>query len=456
MKKNLFAFLALAALAAACTVNTESADDKIDKGEPSVGFGAYINRGVTTKAGPAGELTTDSEGTVKLKETGFGVFCYYTADGRYSYNAIPNFMYNEKVSYDTKYHVWTYFPIKYWPNQYDPTISDGVKDHLTFFAYAPYVPVTTSSGRVEGDADNGITSLSLNSSSGDPLVRYQASMDPTACVDLCWGVSKNGLTASVDGFNNHVAKGAPYIDVLQLRKGDKIDFEFHHALTALNVQIDAAVDAAMPGKEVDTATRVFVRAVTFEGFTTKGALNLNSRVSDGPNWVDVQGFEGLNTDPVTIYDGRRNGKEGIEGVFASNEKTTGLNPLLVQDRPYSDKNLAPGVTKTAVNLFNNKRLTVPVYVIPTGEPLKVTLVYDVETRDDKLATYLADAETHGSSVDNSITKTIQIAGSDLTLEAGKKYTLVLHIGLTSVKFDASVSSWEQGTSGSADMPQNNN
>jgi hypothetical protein len=80
----------------------------------------------------------------------------------------------------------------------------------------------------------------------------------------------------------------------------------------------------------------------------------------------------------------------------------------------------------------------------------------VETRDDKLATYLADAETHGSSVDNSITKTIQIAGSDLTLEAGKKYTLVLHIGLTSVKFDASVSSWEQGTSGSADMPQNNN
>lgn len=452
MKKNLFAFLALAALATACVVNTESADDKTDKSDPSVGFGAYINRGVATKAGPAGELTTDQEGTVKLKETGFGVFSYYTADGRYSYNAIPNFMYNEKVSYDTQYRVWTYFPIKYWPNQYDPTVSDGAKDHLTFFAYAPYVRVTTASGMVEGDSEVGITSLSLNSASGDPLVRYQASLDPTACVDLCWGVSKNGLTASVDGNNNHVAKGAPYIDVLQLKQGDKIDFEFQHALTALNVQIDAVVDAATSGKEVDAATRIYVRSVTFEGFATKGALNLNSSVSDGPKWVDVQGFEKIETEPVTVYDGRRNGKEGIKGLVASSEKPTGLNPVIVQDKPYSDSSLTAGVTKTAVNLFNSKSLAVPVYVIPTGETMKITLVYDVETRDDKLATYLSDGETHGSSVENSITKTIQINGADLTLASGHQYTIHLHIGLNSVKFDASVSSWAQGGTGSANLP----
>ena len=454
MKKTLFAFLALAALAAACSVNIDSADDKAESGDPSVGFGAYINRGVATKAGPAGELTTDTQGTVKLKETGFGVFCYYTADERYGYNAVPNFMYNEKVSYDTKYQVWTYFPLKYWPNQYDPTVSDGVKDYLTFFAYAPYVPVTPASGRVEGDDETGITSLSLNSRSGNPLVRYAVSLNPAECVDLCWGVSKNGLTASADGNNNHVAKGDPYIDVLQLRKGDKIDFEFQHALAALNVQIDAEVDAK-PGQEVDAATRVYVRSVSFEGFTTKGALDLNSSVSTGPNWMDVQGFERLSTDPVTVYDGRRNGKEGIDGLVATNEKPTGLNPVIVQDKAYGDPALTPGVTKTTVNLFRGRSLTDPVYVIPTGEPMRVTIVYDVETRDDKLITVLADAETNGSSVENSITKTIQLKGSDMILEHGKKYTLHLHIGLTSVKFDASVGSWEEGSSSSANMPQNN-
>lgn len=452
MKKNLFAFLALAAFATACAVNTESADDKTVKGDPSVGFGAYVNRGVTTKVGPAGELTTDLEGTVKLKEAGFGVFSYYTADGRYSYNATPNFMYNEKVSYDTKYHVWTYFPIKYWPNQYDPTVSEGAKDHLTFFAYAPYVRVTTAGGIVEGNTEVGITSLSLNSASGDPLVRYQASFDPTACVDLCWGVSKNGLTASVDGYNNHVEKGAPYIDVLQLRQGDKIDFEFHHALSALNIQIDAAVDAATPGKEVDEATRIFVRSVTFEGFTTQGALDLNSSVSNGPKWVAVEGFETIDTQPVTVYDGRRNGKEGIKGLVASGEKPTGLNPEIVQDKPYGDSSLAAGVTKTAVNLFNSKSLAAPIYVIPTGEKMKITLVYDVETRDGKLATYLSDGETLGSSVENVITKTIQINGADLTLASGHQYTIHLHIGMKSVQFDASVSAWAQGGSGAVDMP----
>ena len=154
---------------------------------------------------------------------------------------------------------------------------------------------------------------------------------------------------------------------------------------------------------------------------------------------------------MTVYDGRRDGKEGVEGAVASNETPTGLNPKLVQSKLYTSLDLTPGVTKTAVNLFNATSSTASVFVIPSSEPLKVTLVYDVETKDDKLSTLLSDGVTHGSTVENVISKNIQIGGSDFSLEAGKKYTIALHIGLTSVKFDASVSTWADGQSASADL-----
>jgi hypothetical protein len=308
---------------------------------------------------------------------------------------------------------------------------------------------------VTGDNTSGIVALSRNSVGGDPIVKYIVSLDPTKCVDLCWGVSKNGLTNSVDGSNNHVAQGAPYIDVVKLKLGDKIDYDFRHALSAINVTIDAAVDATTVGTDVDANTKIFIRSVSFEGLATKGALNLNSTAANGPLWTDYSGSGTPLAEVLTLYDGRRDGKEGVEGAVASNETPSGLNPKLVQSKPYTSSDLTPGVTKTAVNLFNSTSSTAPVFVIPSSEPLKVTLVYDVETKDDKLSTLLSDGMTHGSTVENVISKNIQIGGSDFSLEAGKKYTIALHIGLTSVKFDASVSTWADGQSASADLPQNN-
>ena len=447
MKKFVFALAAIAAVTVSCNTKLES---DTPKDEPvAVDFSAYLNRGVTTKAGVTGELTTDG-----LKGAdGFGVFAYYTADEPYSGASGPSFMYNEKISWDGSN--WVYSPIKYWPNEFGAAASSDEVDRITFFAYAPYVAVTPSNGMVTGDNTSGIVALSRNSVGGDPIVKYIISLDPNKCVDLCWGVSKDGLTASVDGGNNHVAQGAPYIDVVKLKKGDKIDYDFHHALSAINVTIDAAVDATTVGTDVDANTKIFIRSVSFEGLATKGALNLNSTAANGPLWTDYSGSGTPLAEVLTVYDGRRDGKEGVEGAVASNETPLGLNPVLIQDKPYSSAGLKAGVTKTAVNLFNATTTTAPVFVIPSSEPLKVTLVYDVETKDDKLSTLLSDGVTHGSTVENVISKNIQIGGSDFSLEAGKKYTIALHIGLTSVKFDASVSPWADGQSASADLPQNN-
>ena len=130
--------------------------------------------------------------------------------------------------------------------------------------------------------------------------------------------------------------------------------------------------------------------------------------------------------------------------------------MVIQSKPYND-NPTAGVTKDAVNLFNSTDKNASVFVIPSSEPLKVTIVYDVETKDDKLATVLSDGVTHGSTVENAISKSIQIGGTDFSLEAGKKYSIALHIGLTSVKFDATVSNWGGDTTGTGmDVPQNAN
>ena len=105
-----------------------------------------------------------------------------------------------------------------------------------------------------------------------------------------------------------------------------------------------------------------------------------------------------------------------------------------------------GVPATAaVNLFKSATATEPIFVIPTNQPLKVTIVYDVETADDNLPTYLSDGTTKGSSIENKITKRITTGGStELVLAAGKAYTVNLHLGMTTVKFEASVSDWVAG------------
>ena len=451
MKKSLM-ILAVAAMVASCNVNIDSVEETGKMTEQAISFSAYLNRGVTSKAGAAGELTTAG---LQAATAGFGVFAYYTADEPYTGVAGPSFMYNEKVTYSGGN--WIYEPVKYWPNEFGAAAGSDEIDRLTFFTYAPYVEVTPSNGMVTGDNASGIAALSRNSVGGDPLVKYIVNMDPGSGVDLCWGVSKSGLTASVDGNNNHVAAGAPYIDVVKTKLGDKIEFDFHHALSALNVQIDAAVDATTAGTDVDANTRIFVRSVSFEGLATKGALNLNSTVAAGPLWTDFSGTGAPLAEVLTVYDGRRDSKEGVEGAEARNETPTGLNPVLVQSKPYSSADLSVGVTKTVVNLFNSTTATASVFVIPTSEPLKVTIVYDVETRDDKLSTLLSDGVTHGSTVENSISKTIQMGGTDFTLEAGKKYTIAMHIGLTSVKFDASVSNWDDSAANTnLDVPQNAN
>lgn len=421
MKKRLLTCVAGLALLASCSLNIETGVDETRKGSDAaaVGFSVYVNRGVTTKAGWEGDLTTES--LQADASGGFGVLAYYGTGVRYNETSQPDFMYNQQVRYDAGNHAWSYAPLKYWPNEQGSL--------LTFFAYAPFVPVAPETGLVTdaGQADAGIVGLSRRTASGDPLVLYGTDFTPGKGVDLCWGVASDGH---------------PFIDQVKPGANEPVPFEFQHALAQLNVTIDTDIDPEYTDAGLAKGTRVYVRSVTFTGFAAHGALDLNSQKGN-PVWFDIAGTGPLRRDPVTIYDGRSDGFEGMAAGANPNEIPAALNRNIVQSLPYSSTALSPGVSKTAVNLFENSLADASILVIPvTGAPLTVNVVYDVETIDPRVGGLLSDGVTQGVSIENNITKTVQFTGDVTTLSAGRKYVIGLHLGLNSITFDAAMADWD--------------
>ena len=437
-----------------------SAGDEVPESEQvvvpeAVSFDAYINRG-TTRAGAAGSLTTES--LKNVSGDGFGVFAYYTDGTQYSQLSLPNFMYNQQVKWDGS--KWVYSPIKYWPNEFGSEAASDNIDYLSFFAYAPYVDVDPTMGLVSGADRCGIFGLTSSKESGDPVVKYHSNYDLTKQVDLCYA--------------------SPQLNKVKPNISEAVMFNFTHALAALNVQIDADMDVTSHApSSLHENTRIWVRSVTFDGFAEKGQLNLNIG-----NWNNLDCDCDVESRPITIYDGRRDRYEGVS--ISYNESPTGLNPTIVQSGAYTvtpganpgdPETLSTttlGVTNTPVNLFNTSNwpyvnsnnptdeeiaaaLAAPIYVIPTNQPLRVTIVYDVETYDPKLVSqFLSDGRTNGSTIENNITAYIKDGSSnDITLEAGKAYSIHLHLGMTSVKMDATVTPWVEGATATVLLPDNN-
>lgn len=430
-----------------CSEAIVTLPEEEQKAAEAVAFSAYLNRttsSVSTRAGQNGAIGNEA---LKGSTDGFGVFAFLgNDDWLYASNTQqPDFMFNQQVTWDGDATAWTYSPLKYWPNETGGDATSVSTDRLSFFAYAPYVAVTPETGLLTShyagdERTTGITAMSHYHHQGDPWVQYVVSYDAGSQVDLCW--------ANVDGNT---------LDQTKHSVNDPVQLNFHHALSALNVQIDAMMDALSPSGSVTLHgnTRIYMRSVTFEGFSTSGALNLYNRVAGTPRWIGNYGQGLIDMEAVTIYDGRRDRHEG-SGANA-NEWPTGLNADLVQSGPYtvspSFSSTTRGVTKDAVNLFtppssgsDMEKLLAPVFVIPNGQPLRVTVAYDVETYDPSLKYQrLSDDQTFGSSVPNVISSWVRLGDDNLVLEAGKQYILKLHLGMTSVKVDVvEVKPWQDG------------
>ncbi len=245
MKKILlFTVAATAALTfASCSQSSDLADTTNTNSETAtqtpIGFDTYLSK--TTRAGATGEQTTET-----LKTNGFGVFAYYTGQDTYATATAPapNFMYNTKVFGTAESTAFTYSPVRYWPN------NDG--DKLSFFAYAPYVDVTASTG-LPTDVTSGITALSKNTDTGAPTVTYKLADDITKSVDLLWG-TKMGTT---NGVNTDLTRTTANVK--------SVGFTFKHALAKFGGDINSIQAVLMPEDNVPydkKTTKVTISSIT--------------------------------------------------------------------------------------------------------------------------------------------------------------------------------------------------
>ena len=434
MKQKLFiGSLALLAFMASCS----SSNDDLTVGAPSLNessvpitFGSYLGRTATSRAGATGTITTDGAGnTTSLQTEGFGLFATHTDNATYTAAKGPNFMYNTKVSGAD----WTYSPLRYWPNESgtdgNGATSEGT-DRLTFFAYAPYVtPTDNKTGDITG-ATEGITALTGNAATTDPKVTYVVAATPEKSVDLLWGVVPSGTTtwSNVSGTDVTLNEGLPYLNLIKPNTTQKVNFNFRHALAKLGLKVVGAFDAVTGGTK-DAATKITVASVTIEGtgFKKTAVLNLNNTTANKPLWEAVDGAGDIK---LTVSDANLNSK--------------------IKDSGKDEAQTVDGVTETAQDLLNSDATSAQkaFMIIPssaTDKSLKVTIDYYVNTTDASLSKGY-------SRVENKITKTI----TGFAPEAGKNYTLLLSLGMTSVKVTATVSDWttEDGSSTQVDLPIN--
>ena len=514
--KKLFYFAAAAMMMAACTSEELNVQDqqKLAEDNAAVNFDVYTLRGVT-RAGTPGDITNanikDAEN--QHGKDGFGVFAYYTNGDTYTNNAIPNFMYNQKVKYENQ--KWVYEPVKYWPNEYGDAAHSEQIDYVTFFAYAPWTNLVANTGRPDtkgvADADienyqnKNIVEVTNNKKQGDPIIKYVVDTDPATSVDLLWGVAAEaGTTAYYEPIANDndetkINAGFPFINLVkpavpQDKDGGKIKFNLRHALAKVKVTIDYIADdntpvpsgtydpTAAPNKINADQTRIYVRWIKMNGFALQGALNLNNEDEGLPNWKAWDGNNELNFEEITFNDGRKDKKEGVNNGEAKNEQNICLNPLIIEnfceldgnkfatytaataDEEAKGKN--PGVLPFIDNTYTKAQLLFGgdpngenkgfFYVIPRGqkENVNIEIDYDVLTLDPNLSTTLSGTKDFGSEIENQISKDA-IFGEGIDFEAGKQYEIHIHLGMTSVKIEAEVTDWDASTDpADVDLPDN--
>ena len=383
----------------------------------AISFGAYAGNSIT-KAGAYGEETTTA-----LQTNGFGVFAYQTT-GDYSSSATPNFMYNTLVSGAS----WTYSPIKYWPNQIQAGNTDSQPatayqaDKVTFFAYAPHVAATASTG-VVADTNEGITALTSNATAGDPKVTYKVTDDLDKQVDLLWAVSNGSTWTNVAGTTNTPTSGKPYLNLQKPAIGTAIHFYFKHALAQINLKAVAAYNQVAAGGTAQNGVKITIASVelTVPGMTQTAVLNLNNTTANTPLWENASGSTNLS---LTV-------------------SGTNINSTLKDGGDVSASTQPAGVTGTETEVITSGKYFT---VIPTGTSttVNVKVTYYVTTDDsDLLAGY--------SRVENVISKDVTFASG---FAAGTKNTIKMILGISEVKFEAEVADWTDGTSADVNLPVN--
>ena len=453
MKKTLFFAAAAIAMLASCSQNDLEAPvvAQSQQGD-AIEFGTYLGKAAGSRAGWAGDIT-DTELKDNTKAKGFGVFATYTKEKDYDASGatkLPNFMYNQRVYWDVTPDpdAWVYSPVKYWPNGLDDkqtpaadggdddTFTDGGK--VSFFAYAPYVTKDDANG-----TGTGIIGMSANNADAHPTITYKMAATGQN-VDLLWGTaSTTAAEQSGDDLSGNkqagktLTGGKAYVnvDLTKQQKDGRVRFLFKHALAkvggavdGLQIQLDPdeGADFGTTNKTVVTVNKIIIAKASAATKKQTGILDLATGV-----WSSLDGDDDFSQ---SIVSGTPS-----TGELALNSK---IKEIAFDDGAGEEswgtttgKMLADGhtgVTTTAQSVYEDNNVA-PLLYFPDEKPsMDITVQYTIRTKDANLADGY-------SEVVQKVKKTVTFAN---TVDFNKRYTLIIKLGITSVKFEAKVADWE--------------
>lgn len=252
--------IAFIMLGASCTGHDEAVDAIAPQGGDAISFavkGVAVSDADTRAKGEinAGSLTNQS----------FGVFASYTGLHKYSdSNVSSDFMYNEEVGYDNTTNVWTYSPLRYWPNGEGEDAN--LPHYVSFFAYAPY-----GSSCVSGFINSHET--------GDPWISYKLADDIANQDDLLYAMK---LDQTKQGISEHVI------------------FDFQHALACVGDQVSISMSDEM-ANALGTMTLKLTDVSIDYTLTSKAKLVLWN--SGTANWQPILSENTTVTRSVTLLSG---------------------------------------------------------------------------------------------------------------------------------------------------------
>lgn len=499
MKKYLFFAATAAMMLASCSSEVDFTQQDLQQANAEnaatpVQFGTYLGKTATTRAGATGDIVSPSAASGnKLGATNyeFGVIAFNHKDAweTAKSSATPNFMYNQKVSTSDNGTTWTYTPLKYWPNGKDGNNPDNSPSnsaaqdntngkYLSFFAYAPYVEKTSDlSGSGITKINNSEKAIGSESSGngntkvGEPTVDYSfASNDfsTSSNVDLLWGLRNKPQYDLADGTDAAHTVGETYnTDLTKQNTIEKVSFLFKHALAKIGGSNGLKIVADFDGNGVgetgygskDATTLITVKSITIgyatNAVTTNGTFNLATGA-----WTATNGTINESTF-LKFGDGTSSTIEINNDVLEPAAASTSCPVWSTTNTRWETNSSGStsgtefvGVTTTAKNVY--KTTGDAIYLIPgqDDQKLTVTVDYIVRTYDGNLA--VPTNEVSGcSKVEQSITNTVTLPAS--LLASNKYYALVLHLGLTSVKFTAQVADWDDAGAGAVEevwLPSN--
>lgn len=339
----------------------------------------------------------------------------------------------------------------------------------------------------------GITNITANSNAGDPKITYKLASNGNN-VDLLWGTldatttGKNVLgtdNVGVEGSSSATANtykqailndytvGA---DLTKQKVEGKVSFAFKHALakvggatmtstpgtvsdkSGLLVQLDIDKDGSEIGGDKDPNTVVTIESITIKNCEVEYDSN-DDGTPDATGWVTGGVFNlatgkwtglttGSESDAVTQTIKRDDavpaGNAKLNADIAEPASVTSMTkPEGSSD--YKVNGTVPGVLTTKKAVY--KEDASPFVFIPGTKPsFTVEVTYIVRTFDPNLASSANDDTGTGSPKVSTWSKVKQTIKKKVTfndvVQLNKQYTLIMHLGLTSVKFEATVSNWE--------------